>query len=55
MRPAMRRTTSSETPASRGVPGPGETTTWLGDHASASSAVTASFRSTRTSAPAVAM
>ena len=54
-RPASRSITASDTPASAGVPGPGETTTWVGDQPSASSGEIASLRSTRTSAPADAM
>ena len=47
--------TAREMPASAGVPGPGETTTWVGSSASASAIVMRSLRATCTSAPAVAM
>ena len=50
-RPANARTISSETPASSGRPGPGETTRCVGSSRSASSTVISSLRRTTTSAP----
>jgi len=46
MRPANRRTTSQEMPASLGVHGPGEITRWLGAFAAISSPVIRSLRCT---------
>jgi hypothetical protein len=48
MRPANRRTTSQEIPASSGVQGPGEITTWVGASAAISSPVIRSLRCTST-------
>ena len=45
-RPANASITSPLTPASRGVQGPGDTITWLGPSATASSTVIRSFRTT---------
>ena len=50
-RPAKRRTSSTEMPASFGVHGPGEMTMRSGARRSTSSSVMRSLRKTRTSAP----
>ena len=51
MRPVNAWIIRMETPASRGVPGPGEMTRWLGSSANASSTLIASLRCTSTEAP----
>jgi hypothetical protein len=52
--PAKRWISGTDTPASRGVQGPGETTTPSGASAATSSRVMASLRRTMTSAPSSA-
>ena len=48
---AKRRIASTDTPASAGVHGPGDTITRAGSRASSSSTVSASLRTTSISAP----